>query len=318
MRGSVPQRGFPGSSGNVRIGIDLGGTKTEGVLLDAEGNVCARERRPTPSTQGYAGIVAQVVALARALERAAERTCRVGVGIPGTVDTASGLVKNANTNALIGEPLAADLSDALDREVRVANDANCFAIAEAQAGAGRGYRVVFGVILGTGCGSGLVIDGQVHGGRHGIAGEWGHSPIEDRQSDPAPATLCYCGQLGCLETRVSGPAFERDYARLVGLDAASVGAPEIVSRAHAGEAVAIQVVERYLGFLAEGLARVFHIVDPDVVVLGGGMSKMDLLYERLPKAVESVLFNPTLDAPILRNELGDSAGVFGAAWLWNA
>lgn len=303
----------------MRIGIDLGGTKTEGLLLGSDGGVLARERRPTPAARGYSAILAQIVDLVRDLERGSSDACRVGVGIPGTVDRASGLVKNANTNALIGEPLAADLSEALSREVRVANDANCFAVAEACAGAARGYRVVFGAILGTGCGSGLVLDGRVHEGRHGIAGEWGHSPIEDRQPDaaPAPAPLCYCGQRGCLEMRASGPALERDYARLAGQDAVPLRAPEIVARAEEGDPTAARAIERYIAFLAEALARVFHIVDPDVVVLGGGMSNVDLLYARLPKAVEAVLFNPTLDAPILKNELGDSAGVFGAAWLWS-
>lgn len=297
----------------MRIGIDLGGTKTEGVLLDRHGEVVARERRPTGASR-YEAIVDGVVALVRTLEDAAAMACSVGVGIPGTIDRATGLVKNANTTCLIGQPLAQDLEARLERDVRLENDANCFAVAEAHAGAARDHRTIFGVILGTGVGGGLVIDGRVHRGRHGIAGEWGHSPIEDRDLDAPPTPLCYCGQRGCIETRLSGPAFEQDYARMSG---EAVSAEAIVARIPA-DAAASRALDRYVGFLAEGLARVFHIVDPDAVVLGGGMSNVSTLYERLPGAIATVLFNPRLEAPVLRNELGDSAGVFGAAWLWNA
>ena len=300
----------------MRIGIDLGGTKTEGLLLADDGSERQRIRRPTPAAEGYEAIVAGITDLVRSLEREAGSRCSVGLGIPGIVDAQTGRVKNANTTVLIGEPLAADLAARLDREVRIANDANCFAVAEARAGAARGHRVVFGAILGTGCGGGLVIDGRAHVGRHGIAGEWGHSPIEDRGPRAGPPPRCYCGQLGCLELRASGTGFERDYARLAGLETGLVRAPDIVTRIEAGDATASLALDRYIGFLAEALARVFHIVDPDAVVLGGGMSNVTALYDRLPAAVEQVLFNPTLDAPILRNELGDSAGVYGAAWLW--
>ena len=300
----------------MRIGIDLGGTKTEGVLLAEDGRVVSRRRVETPAREGYEAIVDAVAGLVEVLERDADGRATVGVGIPGTVSADTGLVKNANTTCLIGRPLDRDLADRLGRPVRVQNDANCFAVAEAVGGAGRDGRVVFGVILGTGVGGGLVFDGTARVGRHGIAGEWGHSPIEDRDPDGPPAPACYCGQHGCVETRLSGPAYEADYARLAGLADARVRAPEITRRAEAGDTAAQQAVTRYLAFFGEGLARVLHVVDPDVVVLGGGMANNPWLLERGPAAVEAVLFNPVLTTPIRRHELGDSAGVFGAAWLW--
>ncbi len=301
----------------MRIGIDLGGTKTEGVLLDPSGAVLERQRVATPSAEGYEAVRATVIGLVGELAAGAAEAS-IGVGIPGCIDAGSGVVKNANSTCLIGHPLAADLAAGLGRPVRVANDANCFAVAEARAGAARGQRVVFGIILGTGVGGGLVLDGEARVGLHGIAGEWGHSPLHDRlrqEGDPdAPeAPACYCGQRGCVETRLSGPALEQDHVRLGG---APLDAAEIFERAASGDATARRATERYLAFFGEGLARLIHILDPDAIVLGGGLSNNPRLYDDGRDAIERVLFNQTLRTPILRNELGDSAGVFGAAWLW--
>ncbi len=297
------------------MGIDLGGTKIEGVVLDPADAVIVRRRIPTPRAAGYAAILDAVQGLVLELEAEAGAPCSVGIGIPGTIRRDTGRVKNANTTCLIGEPLQADLEARLDRSLRVENDANCFAVAEAHAGAAQGAAVVFGVILGTGVGGGLVIDGKARKGLHGIAGEWGHSPIEDRDPDGPPAPACYCGQHGCVETRLSGPAFEADYARLAGREGTS--AVEIAKRAAQGEPAARRATLRYLAFFGEGMARVIHVVDPDVIVLGGGLANMDVLYAEGPAAIERVLFSDSLQAPISRNALGDSAGVFGAAWLWN-
>jgi fructokinase len=298
----------------LRIGIDLGGTKTEGVLLAEDGSVRTRRRVPTPTDRGYEAVLETVVGLVAGLRgEVAGAPCRVGVGIPGCVDAHSGLVKNSNSTGLIGRPLQADLAARLGDEVRVANDANCFALAEACAGAGRGRDLVFGIILGTGVGGGLVIDGAVRTGLQGIAGEWGHSPLEDHDPQAPLPPRCYCGQRGCVETRLSGPALERDYARLAGRRR---GAREVLERAARGEDAAVRAHERYLAFFGEGVARLIHVLDPDVVVLGGGMSNDERLYDDGRRAVARVLFNDVLETPILRNALGDSAGVFGAAWLW--
>ncbi|MDA1193571.1 MAG: ROK family protein [Planctomycetota bacterium] len=296
----------------AQIGIDLGGTKIEGVLLDAAGAVLARRRVPTPA--GYEAIVAAVADLVGLLQVEATRPATVGVGIPGTVDAHSGRVKNANTTSLIGQPLRADLVARLGQDVRIANDANCFAVAEARAGAAQGHKLVFGIILGTGVGGGLVVDGVARTGPHGIAGEWGHSPLDDRDPEAPAAPPCYCGQRGCVETRLSGPAFERDYERLAGT---ARGAAEILSRVETGDRAARRALDRYLAFYGEGVARLLHILDPDAIVLGGGMSNNPYLPTLGRAAVEAVLFNARLDTPILRHALGDSAGVFGAAWLWS-
>ena len=298
----------------MRVGIDLGGTKIEGVLLDPEGAVVRRERVPTPSEEGYARVLDTVAALAQGLRDepgAAQAT--VGVGIPGCIDAFSGVVKNSNSTGLIGHPLKEDLEARLGTAVRVANDANCFAVAEARGGAARGKRLVFGIILGTGVGGGLAIDGAAHGGLHGIAGEWGHSPLQDTDPYAPEPTVCYCGQAGCVETRLSGPAFEADYERLSG---AARPAAQILARVETGDEAALRALDRYLAFFGEAIARLIHILDPEAIVLGGGMSNNPYLYTRGPEVIERVLFNDRLLTPVLRNELGDSAGVFGAAWLW--
>ena len=296
----------------VRIGIDLGGTKIEGVLLDEDGGAIRRERIPTPREGGYDAIVEAVVAHVRQLAEGARSDCTVGVGIPGTIDTRTGVVKNANTTALIGHPLQADLSERLARSVTVANDANCFAVAEARAGAGRDASVVFGVILGTGVGGGVVWNGCTWPGHQGIAGEWGHSRIADPDGVAAPT--CYCGHAGCIETRLSGPALEEDYRRLSGSDD-QITATDLPLRAEGGDNAARMALARYLWFFGEALASVLHVLDPEVVVLGGGLSHLELLYTDGPAAVAARLFNPRLETPIRKAMLGDSAGVFGAAWL---
>lgn len=297
----------------MRIGIDLGGTKTEGVLLDERGRVVARERVATPSASGYEAVLDTVAALVGELRARSGAPCPVGVGIPGCISTETGRVKNSNSTALNGRRLHDDLEARLGQRVRVMNDANCFAVAESLHGAGRGARVVFGVILGTGVGGGLVIDGEPRIGLHGVAGEWGHSPIGDEDPQAAPAPRCYCGQRGCVETRLSGPGFAADHERLGG---PALQAPEVLARAEAGEPVARRALARYLAFFGEALARVIHILDPDAIVLGGGMANNPRLYDRGVEEVEARLFSERLLTPIRRHELGDSAGVFGAAWLW--
>jgi len=298
---------------HTRLGIDLGGTKCEGVALGPGGEVLERLRVPTRASEGYDAILDRIAEVVGSLSLHAP-DAPVGVGIPGSVDRESGRVKNANTTCLIGRPFRSDLERRLGRPVRVSNDANCFVVAESVGGAARGKEVVFGVILGTGVGGGLAFRGMAREGLHGIAGEWGHSPIADMDPEGPPAPNCYCGQRGCVETRLSGPALERDYARLSG--EAGVRAPEVGERAARGEPAAQRAVERYLAFFGEALARVIHVVDPDAIVLGGGVGQAPWLLERGPASVERVLFDPQLRTPLLAPALGDSAGVFGAAWLW--
>jgi fructokinase len=296
----------------VRLGIDLGGTKIEAVALGHGGAELARRRTPTP--RAYEAVIREAAALVAAVEsEAGGRAAGVGVGIPGSLSPASGLVRNANFTALNGRPLDRDLAAALGRPVRVENDANCFALAEAAAGAGRGAEVVFGVILGTGVGGGIVVRGQVLGGANLIAGEWGHNPLPARAGDELPGPACFCGRAGCIETWVSGPGLAADHARVTG---EALEAPEIAARAAAGEAAARASLERHLARLARGLAGVVNILDPDVIVLGGGLSNLGHLYERLPGAMRPHVFSDVFATPVLRNRLGDSAGVIGAAWLW--
>jgi fructokinase len=290
------------------IGVDLGGTKIEGVLMDATGAERVRRRRPTPRAQGYEAIVAAVADLALRLEGEAHAVCTIGVGTPGAVSRRTGLMKNCNTTALNGRPLHRDLERALGREVRLENDANCFALSEAQDGAGRDKRVVFGVILGTGVGGGLVVDGQLHSGPNAIAGEWGHVVIDDR----GPA--CYCGRRGCVETLLSGPALAASYVEAggePGLDARA-----IAERAEGGEELASATLERWLEWFGRAMAVVVNVVDPDVIVLGGGLSGMPLVYRDGPAAVAKHVFSDDLRTPIVANAHGDSSGVRGAARLW--
>jgi fructokinase len=301
------------SEAPLRIGIDLGGTKIEIVALGAGGEELLRRRAPTPK-DGYEPIVRTIAALVFAAEAELGARGTVGVGIPGAISPKTGLVKNANTTALIGRPLDRDLAAALGREVRLENDANCFALSEASDGAGVGARCVFGAILGTGVGAGIAIDGRILRGRHLIAGEWGHNPLPWATPDEfAAAPRCYCGRRGCIETWVSGTGLAADHARAGG---GALRAEEIVAAAEAGDAAAEATYGRYVGRLARALAHVVNILDPDVIVLGGGMGKVERLPADLAAPVREHVFSDEFTTPILRPRHGDSSGVRGAAWLW--
>ena len=291
----------------MRIGIDLGGTKTEGALVNDDGSVISRRRVATPRAEGYRAIVDQIVSLVDQLEAGAGSICSVGVAAPGAVD-AHGRVKNSNTQCLIGAAFQNDLEIRLDRPVRVENDANCFALAEALFGAGRDMPSVFGVIMGTGVGGGIVMQQRLHTGPQHIAGEWGHNSL-----DPG-GPPCYCGQRGCIETYLSGPGFFADYQRLGGTNAAS---PEqVILKARKNDPIARQALDNLLERFGRALAGVINILDPHVIVLGGGLSNISELYEEGPRRIAKYVFNPALETPIRRNINGDSAGVLGAAGLW--
>jgi len=288
------------------IGIDLGGTKIEGVVLDANFEPRLRLRVPTERERGYAHVLRRVADVYRALRPHAPHATRIGIGTPGSLSLRDGRLKNANTTCLNGQRLREDLEAQLGIAVRVENDADCFALAEARAGAGREARVVFGVILGTGVGGGIVVDRQIWTGRQRIAGEWGHHRIA------TDGPLCYCGQRGCVETFLSGPALEAAWVAAGGTPAP---AAEIGARARAGEPRALEVLDAYCETFGRALANVVNILDPDVIVLGGGLSNLDVLYERGREAVARHVFNDELRTVIRRPELGDSAGVIGAAIL---
>lgn len=294
-----------------RVGIDLGGTKTEIIVLDPDGVERYRHRAPTP--RDYRASLANIAALVREAEAALGVRGSLGVGIPGVISPATGLVKNANSTELIGHPFDRDLSALLEREVRVENDANCFALSEATDGAGAGHRVVFGVILGTGCGGGIVVGRQVHRGPHGVAGEWGHNPLPWLRPEELPGHHCWCGKWNCLETWVAGPALARDCDGPAAQDASALPA-----RAAAGEARARAALARHADRLARGLAQVINLLDPDAIVLGGGLSNMDHLYAELPRLLPRHAFSDVITTPVLKNRHGDSSGVRGAAWLWPA
>lgn len=304
---------------SLRLGVDLGGTKIEIVAIDEAGAVLARRRVPTPQGE-YDATVAAIVGLVRAVEDGLGRRGSLGIGIPGALAPHTGLVRNANSVCLIGKPLKGDLESALQREIRIENDANCFAVAEAQqGGAAEGVATVFGVILGTGVGGGLVIDGRVLRGANAIAGEWGHNPLPlfapgDARPGLAtrewPGEPCFCGHRGCIETWLSGPAL----ARLAGRndrDAAAVVAADL-----AGEPRAVAAMRDYIDRLARALATVINLVDPQAIVLGGGLSHAQRLYDELPARWVPYVFAESVNTRLLRNRLGDSAGVFGAARLW--
>jgi len=291
-----------------RIGIDLGGTKIEIAAIDPAGQIVLRRRTDTPAA--YDGIIAGIGGLVRAAEAELGGPASVGVGIPGVISPATGLVKNANSQVLIGHALDQDLAAALSRPVRVENDANCFALSEAADGAGAGHHCVFGVILGTGCGGGIVVGGQILAGRNHIAGEWGHTPLPWPRADEWPLPPCWCGQVGCLELYLAGPGLAR-----------SCAAPDAATaerRAVAGDAAAMAALERHADRLARGLAVITNVLDPDVIVLGGGVSNMAQLYERVPAMMAQYVFSDVAATPVVRNRHGDSSGVRGAAWLWPA
>jgi predicted NBD/HSP70 family sugar kinase len=293
------------------FGIDLGGTKIEGVVVDPSSpdTPLCRLRVPTEGDLGYRHVVGQIARLVRMLERksGAKRPACIGMGTPGVIDPETGLLKNSNTVCLNGQPLGSDLERALGVELRTANDANCFALAEARFGAGRGLNVVVGLILGTGCGGGIVVNGQVLTGVHGIAGEWGHNPMRGE------LTPCFCGRKGCVETVISGPALERHYSALAGR---RLPLPEIARKAAEGDRRAGATLRRLRIRFAEAIGPVINILDPDAIVIGGGVGNLPLLYdEETRAAVLRFVFNREVRTRFLRPRLGDSAGVFGAAIL---
>jgi len=297
----------------VRIGIDLGGTKIEAIALGPSGAELSRVRIATP--RDYEGTLRALADLVASVERAAGGAGPVGVGIPGTVSPVTGLVKNANSTWLIGHPLDRDLERTLSRPVRVMNDANCFALSEASDGAGAGASVVFGVILGTGVGGGVVVVGRPLQGAQLIAGEWGHNPLPWPEDTERPGPPCYCGKLGCIETFVSGPGLELDHRHATGRAWSTHRIAEALS---SGDEGATAAYRRYVGRLARGLATVVNVLDPDVVVLGGGMSNLPGLPEDAQGALASWVFTDQARTRVVRNLHGDSSGVRGAAWLWPA
>jgi predicted NBD/HSP70 family sugar kinase len=290
----------------LRIGIDLGGTKIEALALDSGGREVFRKRIPSPQ-QDYAETLKAVASLVAAVEAEVGQRGSIGVGMPGALSRLTGLVKNSNSTWLIGKPFKQDLEQALGREVRVENDANCFALSEATDGAGQGAPVVFGVILGTGVGGGIVIDGKVVTGPNAIAGEWGHNPLPLPSGADLPLPGCYCGRSGCIETYLSGPGLARDHESRTGKRLA----PETI--------VSLQEESllRYEARLARSLAGVINVLDPDVIVLGGGMSNIERLYTEVPKLWGAQIFSDGVATRLRRHVHGDSSGVRGAAWLWN-
>lgn len=296
----------------MRIGVDLGGTKIEAAALDDDGEVVARRRVATP-TDDYDATIASIVELVEGLEADYDQQGSVGVGIPGAISPESGLVKNANSTCLIGHPLDQDLSSALKRPIRVANDANCFALSEAVDGAATGAASVFGVILGTGVGGGITIEGKLLTGAQAIAGEWGHNPMPGLLAENWADRRCYCGRLNCIETFLSGPALAADHARRVG---GQLTSEEIADLAKSGDSDARDSVELYARRLGRALATIVNVVDPAVIVLGGGVSNIAALYELAPPQLAKHVFSDTCRTTVVRAHHGDSSGVRGAAWLW--
>jgi len=298
----------------MRIGIDLGGTKIEGLVLDRAGAEKTRLRVPTPTTS-YEDSVAAIVGVVAELERRAGERCSVGIAHPGAVSPATGLIKNANSTRLNDRPLRADLARLLGREVRMENDANCLAVSEASDGAAAGCGIVFGVILGTGVGGGVVIDGRPLTGAQAIAGEWGHNALPDPRDDERPGPRCYCGRVGCIETWLSGPRVQQQFLERTGRE---MKATEIAAAALEGDAEAQAQMELYCDRLARALAVVVNIIDPHAIVLGGGLSQMTQLYERVPQLWTRGIFSEPdhIATKLLPPRFGDSSGVRGAAWLW--
>lgn len=296
----------------MRFGIDLGGTKIEIVALGNDGRVLLRERTPTPRGS-YEACVRAMYDLVKTAESTLGGRGSVGVAIPGTISPSTGLVKNSNSTALNGHPLDKDLSAALRRPIRVANDANCFALSEASDGAAQGAEIVFGIIAGTGVGSGICVHGRVLVGAHAIAGEWGHNPLPRPNLDEVPGPRCYCGRHGCIESWCSGPGLSAQFEALTGC---AIPAHEIAKLAEHGDGPACEVMNAFVDRFARAIAHIVNILDPDVIVLGGGLSNIDALYRELPRKVETHVFTPEGTIRIVRNRHGDSSGVRGAAWLW--
>jgi fructokinase len=298
----------------MRIGIDLGGTKIEAIALDDSGGELFRQRVPTPATD-YAAILEAIAGLVDAAERATGRkSASVGVGTPGAVSPSTGTVKNSNTKCLTGRPFDRDLGARLGRPVRIANDANCFALSEATDGAAAGAGVVFGVIIGTGTGGGIVIDGKVLCGVNAIAGEWGHNPLPWPQASELPGPTCYCGRKGCIETFLSGPGLAHDFEAATGRKEKG---NRIAELAAGGDAEAEAAFARYEDRMARSLAAVMNLLDPEVIVLGGGVSNVSRLYQNVPRLWSKYVFSDAVATRLVKAKFGDSSGVRGAAWLWS-
>ncbi len=298
----------------MRIGIDLGGTKTEAILITPEGEEVTRLRTKTPA-EDYPANLDMLVSLVTRLDEMAGRTCPVGIGMPGAISPATSLVKNSNSTWLIGEPVAQHLEARLGPRLRFANDADCFALSEASDGAAAGYKTVFGVILGTGVGGGLVVNGQLVEGPNAISGEWGHTPLPWMQADEFPGPQCYCGKHGCIEAWCSGPALAADHTRETGH---SLAPEDIVAAAEGGHEAAKATLDRHTDRLARALSTVINIIDPHAIVLGGGLSDLDHIYPQVAQRLPRYVFSDTVVTPILKNKHGASSGVRGAAWLWPA
>jgi fructokinase len=299
----------------MRIGIDLGGTKIEALALANDGRELVRHRVDTPRGD-YPGTLAAIAGLVNRLEQETGQTGSVGAGIPGSLRASpgtQGIVKNANSLWLNGMPLRDDLELLLARPVRVANDANCLAVSEATDGAAAGKRTVFAVILGTGCGGGVAIDGQLHAGPNGVGGEWGHNPLPWATPAETPGPPCYCGRHGCMEQWVSGPAVSQDLAATTGR---TLTMREIAALAEAGDSDAVEAITRLIDRLGRGLAALANVLDPDVIVFGGGVSRVERLYRDLPAIIRAYTFGGDFDTPLVPARFGDSSGVRGAAWLW--
>ena len=296
----------------MRIGVDLGGTKIEALALGDDGAVAGRRRVATPRDD-YAATLDAVARLVLDVEAEAGARGTVGVGMPGAISPATGVVKNANSVWLNGRPLAEDLARRLPRPLRFANDANCFALSEASDGAAAGARVVFGVIVGTGVGGGLVIDGRVWTGPNAVGGEWGHNPLPWPEAGEWPGPPCYCGKTGCIETFLSGPGLARDHRQATGEE---IPSEAIAARAEKGDRAAAAALDRYQDRMARALAGIVNVVDPDVIVLGGGMSNVRRLYAEVPARWPRYVFSDRVDTKLLPPAHGDASGARGAAWLW--
>ena len=298
---------------SVRIGIDLGGTKIEAAAIDAAGTILARRRVATPRDD-YPGTLDAIALLVAGVEQQVGRAATLGVGMPGAISPAAGVVKNANSVWLNGQRFDRDLEAALGRPVRCANDANCFALSEAHGGAASGARVVFGVIVGTGTGGGVVVDGRVLTGPNAVAGEWGHNPLPWPRQEELPGPPCYCGHHGCIETFLSGPALALDYRLATGRMLSPADIDRLAGR---DDSAAEAALARYEDRMARALASVINVLDPDVIVLGGGMSNLSRLYSAVPRRWGEYVFSDRVDTRLVPPAFGDSSGVRGAAWLWD-
>ena len=298
----------------MRIGIDVGGSKIEIIALDAAGNTLLRRRLPTPADD-YRKTLATIKQLTSGAEQQLDQQGTIGIGIPGSPSPTTALIRNANSTCLNGQPLQQDIQQLLQRNVRIANDANCFALSEATDGAAAGAASVFGIILGTGTGGGIVINGRLHEGMNLVAGEWGHNPLPWMRAEEFPGPACWCGKQGCIETFLSGPGLSRQYQRITG---EALSAEEIAAAAAHGNAAAETLLQQYESRLARALASVINLLDPECIVIGGGLSNLQRLYENLPALLPEYVFSDSVNSRILPPLHGDSSGVRGAAWLWPA